>query len=185
MRTTSSGMVTISLPLRLNMTTMVNSRAIERDRTDLWYELVVIPLLRDKAQQDHPCQNPGDARNSQVDEDALGNLPDRDIDHGTGEPEKWRQDRHEQPGVDAVEQYLEDRVEGHEAGSVLGRPLGNLVPDDHHGDAAGEADHDQADHVLGFVRQEDDRQREHQDRPDDPVLKQRQAKDFLVDEDVG
>ena len=145
----------------------------------------MIPLLRDKAQHDHPRQHAGDAGNSQVDQDALGNLPNRDIDHRARETEEWRQDRHEEPRVDAVEQHLEDRVEGNEAGGVLGRPLGDLVPDDHHGDAAGEADHDQADHVLGFVGQEDDRQREHQDRPDDPVLNQRQAKNFPVDEDIG
>ena len=70
------------------------------------------------------------------------------------EAEQRRQDRDEEPGIDAVEQHLEDAVEGHQPGRVLGVALGQLVPDDDHGDAAGQADHDQPDHVLRIVAEE-------------------------------
>ena len=80
--------------------------------------------------------------------------------------------------IEAVEEHLEDAVEGHETGGVLRVALGQLVPDDDHGDAARQADHDEPDHVLGVVVQEDDGQEEHQERPDDPVLHQREAEDL-------
>ena len=101
------------------------------------------------------------------------------------EAEERRQLGDEDPGEDAVEEHLEDAVEGHEAGGVLGVAPGQLVPDDHHGDAARQADHDEADHVLGVVVQEDDGQEEHQERADEPVLHEREAEDLVVAEDVA
>ncbi len=102
-----------------------------------------------------------------------------------GHPEERRKHGDEQPRVDAEEQHLEDRVEGDQARRILRGTLGELVPDDHHRDAARQADHDEADHVFRLVVQEDDRQREHQHRPDDPVLHQRQRQHLPVAEDVG
>ena len=64
-------------------------------------------------------------------------------------------------------------------------PFGQVVPDDDHGDAAGQADHDQADHVLRVAAQEEDRQHEHQDGADDPVLHEREAEDLVVAEDLA
>ena len=91
-------------------------------------------------------------------------------------PSQVGKDRDEDIGVDREEQDLEDRVEGHQAGRVFGVPLGQVVPDDDHGDAAGQADQDQAVHVFGLAAQEDDRQGEHQERPDDPVLDEGQGR---------
>ena len=66
-------------------------------------------------------------------------------------PSQRGQHGDEDVGVDREEEHLEDRVEGHQAGAVLGVALGQIVPDDDHGDAARQADHDEADHVLGLV----------------------------------
>ncbi len=88
-------------------------------------------------------------------------------------------------GIDAVEQHLEDAVEGHQPGGVIGVAFGQLIPDDDHGDAARQPDHDQPGHVFGVAAQEDDRQQEHQDRADDPVLQQRQAQHLPVAEDLA
>src|SRR3989304_4720402 len=46
---------------------------------------------------------------------------------------------------------------------------GKQVPDEHHGDAAGQPGDDQPDPILGHVRQEDPGQKEHDYRPDEPV----------------
>ena len=62
--------------------------------------------------------------------------------------------------------------------------FGQLVPDDDHGDAARQADHDEAGHVFGIAAQEDDGEREHEDRPDDPVLHQGERQHFLVAKDL-
>ncbi len=127
---------------------------------------------------------PGQERDAEIDEDALGDLAHGDIDGRSREPEPGREDGDEDVGVDREEQDLEDRVEGDQAGRILPVPLGQVVPDDDHGDAAGQADHDQAVHVLGLVAQEDDGQGEHQERPDDPVLDERQRQDLDVLEDI-
>ena len=130
-------------------------------------------------------QHAGEERDAEVDEHASRDLADGDVHGRPLEAEERRQLGDEDPGEDAVEEHLEDGVEGDEAGSVLGVALGELVPDDHHRDAAREAHHDESDHELRVVVQEDDRQQEHDDRPDDPVLHQREAEDPVVAEDVA
>src|SRR3546814_16137524 len=75
--------------------------------------------------------------------------------------DRW-QNGEEEPGVDAEEQDLEDRIEGDERGDILIVALRELVPDDHHRDAARKTDQDQAGHIFGPVREENDREREHQ-----------------------
>ena len=96
-----------------------------------------------------------------------------------------RQERGEKVCVDRKEQDLEDRVERDQASTILGVALREVVPHDHHGDATCEADEDEPKHVLGFVVQEDDREPEHQDRADDPVLHQGKQKHPLVTEDLA
>ena len=114
----------------------------QRDWPDLRHEAAVIPVLGDEAQHDDARQNSRRAGDAQVDEDAFRDLPDGYVDHRTGQPEQRRQHRDENPGVDAVEQNLEDRIESHEPGRVFRRSLGNLVPHDHHGNATGQPDQD-------------------------------------------
>src|SRR3546814_974707 len=73
-----------------------------------------------------------------------------------------------------------DRVERDQRGHILVVAPGKLVPDDDHGNAAGQPDEDQARHVFRLVAKEDDRERKHQHRPDDPVLDQRDRQHPLV-----
>ena len=54
----------------------------------------------------------------------------------------------EEVRVHGVEQHLEDELKATSPAAVLRVALRQLVPDDHHGDAARQPDHDQADHVL-------------------------------------
>ena len=154
-------------------------------RRDLRHETGVVPVLRDEAQHDDAGQHARDARNAEVDEDAFGDLADRDVHERTGHPEVRRKHGDEEPGIDAEEQHLEDGVERDETRRVLGGAVGELVPDDHHRDAAREADQDETHHVLGLVVQEHDRQREHQHGADDPVLHERKPQHLRVPEDVG
>ena len=136
-------------------------------------------------QQDEPCGEAGDHRDPQVDEDGLRQLADADFDRRALQAHRPGQHGDKDVGVDAVEQHLENTIESHQARRVLGIALRQLVPHDHHGDAARQPDQDQADHVLRVVVQEEDGQHEHQDRADDPVLHQRQAQHLDVPEDLG
>ncbi len=70
--------------------------------------------------------------------------PMRDVDLERLQPEPAGKHREEHVGVEREEQHLEDRVERDQSRRVLGVALGQFVPDDDHGDAAREADQDQA-----------------------------------------
>ncbi len=98
-------------------------------------------------------------------------------------PNQAGQHRDEDVGVDREEEHLEDGVEGDQSGAVLGVALGQVVPDDDHGDAARQADQDEPDHVLRLVAQEEHGEAEHQERADDPVLDERQPEHPEVAED--
>src|SRR5450756_213309 len=135
----------------------------ERERADAWDELVLVPLAALVLEPQVAREHAGEERDAEVDEHALRDLADGDIDRNAVEAEERRQLGHEDPSEEAVEEHLEDAVEGHQAGGVLGVALGQLVPDDDHGDAARQADHDEADHVLRVVVQKDDRQEEHEE----------------------
>ena len=102
------------------------------------------------------------------------------MDLGAGKPEPRRQHGDKDIGIDRVEQDLEDRVEGHEPGAVLGVATRQLVPHDDHGDAAGQTDQDQTHHVFMVTGEKADRQQKHEDRADHPVLHQRQRQDLHI-----
>lgn len=110
----------------------------------------------------------------------------RDVPHGhvqalaVTEVHPARQQVEVEPAQQAEREDLEHRVQCDQDGGGLPVAAGEVVPDDDHGDAAGETDDDQAGAVLGQVRQEDPRQREHDGGPDDPVDDQRGHHQLLV-----
>src|SRR3546814_11881951 len=75
-------------------------------------------------------------------------------------PEQRRQDREEEPGVNAEEGDLEYRIEGDQTGHILIVTPGELVPHQHHRDAPRETDKDDAGHIFRAVAQEDHGERE-------------------------
>ncbi len=58
--------------------------------------------------------------------------------------------------------------------------VGQVVPDQHHRDAARQAHQDESHGVSGKVSQQQHGEQEHDHRPDDPVLEERQGEDPLV-----
>ena len=85
-----------------------------------------------------------------------------------------------EPAEDGEHDDLEHRVDRDQHGGGFAVAAGQVVPDDHHGDAAGQADDDQAGAVLGQVGQEQPGQGEHQRRAEDPVQDQRADQQFAV-----
>ena len=185
MRTTSSGIGDDQIALEGEHHQDGEEQGDQGDRADLGDEGLVIPLLAFDPRQDHVGEEAGDEGDAQVDEDGFGNLADGDVHRHALQSKPGGQHRDKDIGIHAVEQHLEDAVEGHQPGGILGITFGQLVPHDHHGDAARQADHDQPSHVFGIVVQEDDRQHEHQDGADDPVLQQRQAQHLPVAENLA
>ena len=79
----------------------------------------------------------------------------------------------EEPAEEGVGQDLEERVEGDEHRRELTGPAGEGVPDEHHRDAAREADQDEPVAIGREVGEEEPGQPEHQDRSHDPVEHER------------
>ena len=59
-------------------------------------------------------------------------------------------------------------------------PAGQIVPHDHHGDAAGQTDQDQPHHVFLVPGKKGDGQQKHQHGPDHPVLDQGQQEHLHI-----
>ena len=140
----------------------------------------MIPRFSLCLQADDSGDDPGDKGDAEIDENALRDLTDGDIHHQPFEPEKRGQDCDKNIGVNREEKDLKDGIEGDQACAVFCVSPGQIVPDDHHGDAARETDQDEAHHILGIAPQKNDGQEEHQDGADHPVLDEGQAEDFVV-----
>src|SRR5699024_3850396 len=88
-----------------------------------------------------------------------------------------------EPAQDTEGEDLEDRVDGHQYRGGFAVAAGQVVPDEDHGDAAGEPDDDQPGAVFGQVGQEDPSEDEHESRGQHPVDHQRGDHEFLVLQD--
>ncbi len=89
------------------------------------------------------------------------------------EAEPARQQRQVEVAEERVGDDLEERVERDEHGRALPVAAGEVVPDEHHRDAAGEADDDHPGAVGGLIGEEQPGQGEHQQRAEDPVERER------------
>src|SRR5690606_391135 len=120
----------------------------ERDRRNLRHEHTVVPLVALDRQQHYTAENARGERNTEVDHDAPEDLTDADIDDGALEPEQRWQHRDEQPRVQPEGQDLEYTVQRDQPRGVFTVSARELVPHEHHRDAAGDADEYEAYHVV-------------------------------------
>src|SRR5258707_5465626 len=111
-----------------------------------------------------------DEWNTQVQADALRNLADANRNNASLKPEPFRQDRQEDPGIEAVEEHLKDAVDGDEPSNVIRVAFRKFIPDQHHCDAAGDADQDEAAHIGGLAPEKKHWQEEHQQRGNESSL---------------
>jgi len=175
MRRTSSGSCTMYSPLSENITTMVKSSANQGKGADPRDEALVVPLLTLARTRAKRVRIPAEKGDAEIDEHALGDLGHGDVDGEAAQSEPGWEDCDEEPGIGRVEQHLEDGVEGDEPAPVLAVSFRQVIPDNDHGDAAGQADEDEAHHVLGRSRRNATARKEHQERADDPILQEREA----------
>ncbi len=111
----------------------------EGEGADSRHKARPVPLFTFRADQDEASKEPGDERDAKVQANTLRDLPDSNGYDASLQPEDFRQDGEEDPGVDAVEEHLKDAVDGHESGHVICISFGQLIPHQHHGDAASDA----------------------------------------------
>ena len=165
----------------------------QSDRRNHRHEFPVIPLAPPERNEDDPTQHTRGKRDPEVDHHAGEDLPDGHIGQrfaaetlhaGQIDAQQARQPRDENPRVKTEREDLENAVEGHESGAVFAVPLGQLVPDQHHGDAAGDTHQDETDHIFRLVAEKEHGEHEHQHGADDPVLQQREPDDFRIGENL-
>ena len=111
-------------------------------------------------------------------------MPDGNVHYNTFQTKPGRQYSQENIGIHAIEQHLKDAIERHQTRRILRVAMCQFIPHDHHGNAARQANHDQTCNVFRIAAQEDDRQHEHQDWTNDPVLNERKGQDLLIAEDI-
>src|SRR3546814_6636174 len=101
-----------------------------------------IPFVALGFNQPSARQKSSQKRYAEVDQHRLGDGPETDMDDASLKPEQRRQESKEEPRINTEEQDLEDRVERDQRGHILVVAPGKLVPDDDHGNAAGQPDED-------------------------------------------
>ena len=141
---------------------------------------LLVPLPASAGLADGAGEEAGEQREAEEDEHRLGDGPDRDVEVGGVEAEPVGKHRQVEPAEHGVHDDLEERVDGDEDGRQFPAAAGQVVPDEDHGDAAGQPDDDQAGAQLGQVGQEHPGEGEHQQRPDQPVQHQRQGEGATV-----
>lgn len=161
---------------------MVNSRATSVSGLTAGEEDAAVPILALEAHQHEPAHQPGDERDAEVHQHRPGDPAHADVHDDAVDAEQRRQEREEHPGVDPVQQHLEDRVQRHQSGHQVRVPTGEVVPHQHHRDAARQPHEDEALRIPRHVPEEHDRQGEHHQRPDHPVLDEREREHPAVAE---
>ncbi|MEZ4341277.1 MAG: hypothetical protein R3B74_01440 [Nitrospirales bacterium] len=80
---------------------------------------------------------------------------------------------------------MEDAVEGDQGCRILIVALGQLIPDQDHGDASGQSDENEPGHVFGGIPEKGYGKAEHKERADEPILHERHQQYFPVTKDQG
>lgn len=88
---------------------------------------------------------------AKIGQHSFGNCPKADIDHLRLEPEKGGKKAEIEPRKRREEQNLEQRIKGHQACDILAASAGQLVPHKDHCNTPGQANEDDACHIVWMV----------------------------------
>lgn len=130
-------------------------------------------------------RKPASSGTPQEHEHALRDLPHRHVDTVGRQPQPARQHVEVEPAEERERDDLEHRVQRNQHRGQLAVAAREVVPDEHHRDAAGQAHDDQPRAVLGQIGQREPSEREHQGRAHQPVEHQRQAEHTPVGHHVA
>ena len=184
MRATSTGLGGDGLTLQCEEDDDGEQQPVEGERSDSREEPCLVPLdaagsLTPSAGEISGCQ-----RYAQEDEDDPRDLPHRHVECGGVEAEPAGEELEVEVAQDRVGEDLEDRVERDEYGGGFAVAAGEVVPDQHHRDTAGQPDDDQPGSVLGEIREQQPGQGEHERRADQPVQHERTGHELAVGGDL-
>ena len=143
-------------------------------------KLLLVPVAAAAPEADPAGEEAGRERDAEEDQHGARDLPDPDLEALRVEAEPARQHGQVEVAEQRVGGDLEERVEDDEHRGALAVAVRDVVPDQHHRDAAGEPDDDHAGAVGGLVGEEEPGEREHEQRPDDPREEERDAEEAPV-----
>ena len=146
---------------------------VQGDRPDAGQEPVLVPVPAAGAFSVGSGEEAGEQRDAEEHEHRDQDGGDGEVGFGLREAEPAGQQVQVEPAQRRERDDLEHRVERDEDGGGLPVTAGQLVPDQHHRDAAGQPDDDQPGAVGGQVGQHQPGQGEHQRRAENPVQHQR------------
>ena len=112
--------------------------------------MLVVPVAPAPAKADPAGEEAGGERDAEEDQHGPGDLPEADLESLGVETEPARQHGQVEVAEQRVGRQLEDRVEDDEHRGAVAVAAGELVPDQHHRDAAGETDDDHAGAIGGW-----------------------------------
>ena len=151
----------------------MKSKPVQRDRADPGRKAVSYHSRPLRRRAIRSGEEPGGERDAQEDQDGARDLPDAHLEALGVQPEPAGEDGEVEVAEEGVRGDLEDGVEDDEDGRAVAVAPREVVPDQHHRDAAGETHDDHAGAVLGLVREEEPSETEHQQRADHPREEQR------------
>ena len=139
--------------------------ADEAPRRDEADEPHLVVTFSDRAAEADSCDDGCEERDPEEDGDALGDGRIVDIDG----PLRTADDPDVEECQRRKEDYLQETVECDEHGAVIAIPAREVRPDEDHGDAARDADEDEAFAEVGPVGEERPGEGGHEERGEDPV----------------
>ena len=184
MRATSRGRAVIVSPCRANRIDDREQEPVQRPRAEPGEEPVLVPFDAAGAFAPSSGQVAGGEGDPEEDEDDLGDVPHRHIQGCRVEAEPAGEQLEVEVAEHGVGDDLKDRVEGDEHGGGFAVATGEVVPDEHHGDAAGQADDDEAGAIGRQVGEHQPGESEHERRADHPVEHQRCSHEGAVGGDL-
>ena len=145
---------------------------VEGEGSETGQQLGLVPFPAPRSFAEGAGEEPRHEWDAEEDGDCLGDLADRQVQSDGAQAEPAGQDLQVEVAEEREGDHLEERVDGHEHRGGLPVPARQVVPDEDHGDAAGQADDYQPGSVGGRVRQQQPGQREHDRRSDHPIQHQ-------------
>ena len=151
---------------------MVNSRPYSATGPMRGRKRLLVPLGAFAGLSDGPGEEACEQGDAEEDQDGLGDGPQSDVQRGAVQAQPAGEHVEIEPAEHRVHGDLEHRVDRDEDRGEFAAAERQVVPDQDHGDAAGEPDDDQTGAQFGEVGEEHPGEGEHEQRADHPVEQQ-------------
>ncbi len=128
-----------------------------------WNKFFLIPLLAFDFDADKTGNHAAQERNAEIDKNGLGNFLHGYFYNCPLKAEPARHKGNEEIGIYREKNNLENGVKSHQPGAIFPVTISQVVPDNDHGNAAGQADENETDHIFVVAGEKRNSQEKHED----------------------